>query len=82
MHQKDSPIVSDYESYESELNMKNLNFPIGINQINTFEKQNPSISINVFTFENNEAVPLRITKCIDIRHHIDLLLLQSENNSH
>lgn len=81
IHPLDSPLVSDYEPFEHELNMNDLNYPVTIDQIKKFEKQNHSISVNVFGFEDKHVLPLRITKCQNRAHHIDLLLLQSETES-
>ena len=62
--------------------MKGINYPVSIQQINKFENQNPNISVNIFTFEDGDVIPLRISKQIENTHHIDLLLLHSEENSH
>jgi hypothetical protein len=82
IHPKDSPLVCDYEIYENELNMQGIDYPVSINQINKFESQNPSVSVNVFTYQNKEVLPFRITKQRGREHNINLLLLQSETKSH
>lgn len=82
IHPLDSPLVSDYEPFEHELNMSDMHYPITIDQITKFEKQNPSVSVNVFTFEDKDVLPLRITQCQQRLCHINLLLIQSEDNSH
>ena len=82
LHPSDSPLVSDYEVYENELNMRDINYPVSINRIKKFESSNPSISVNVFACENGEIVPLRITKEKDKFHHLNLLLLKTDTTSH
>jgi len=42
--------VTNYLRYESTLNMTGINYPVETKQIPLFEKQNPSISINVLSF--------------------------------
>lgn len=53
----DSPLVSDYEPFEHELNMSGLKYPMTIDQVTKFEKQNPYISVNVFGFEDKDVFP-------------------------
>jgi len=43
--------VSKYVKYESTLDMTGINYPVQTKQIPLFEKQNPTISINVLSFE-------------------------------
>jgi len=45
--------VSNYVKYESTLDMTGINYPVETKQISLFEKQNPSISINVLSFETD-----------------------------
>lgn len=52
--------VSNYRAYEQELNTDGLSFPTPLHQIEKFERQN-ALSINVFGYEDNEVLPLRIT---------------------
>ena len=44
--------VSKYLKYESTLDMTGINYPVETKQIPLFEKQNPTISINVLSFES------------------------------
>ena len=74
--------LSKYLPYFNSINLSGIKFPTPINQINRFEKNNPSISINVYTFEKNEIIPKHITKCGQRKKHIDLLLLTSNQTSH
>ena len=57
-------------------NWVGLKFPVDLKQIKIFEKNNPSISINVFGFED-EVYPLKISKEKRITN-IDLLLISDE----
>ncbi len=40
------------------------------------------MAVNVFGFEDNDVLPVRITKCRERSYQVNLLLLQSENQSH
>ena len=70
--------VTQYTSYEyTELLMNGLVYPITLSQIPKFEKQNPSLSINVFGFDDI-VFPLHITdKCE--RNHVNLLLMANRD---
>ena len=52
--------VSNYKPYEQELNTDGITFPTPLQQLDRFERLN-NVSINVFGYENNEVLPLRIT---------------------
>lgn len=45
--------VSNYKRYQNELNMKNIDYPVSLQQIERFEKQNNEISINVYSFSHS-----------------------------
>ena len=75
-------LVKHYVPFEQTLNLRNLDFPLSISQIDKFEKQFDTISVNVFTYENKETVPLKITRYIQRLHHVNLLLLKSDSVSH
>ena len=55
-----------------------LLFPVDLKQIDRFEKQNDSLSINVFGYANS-VYPLRISK-FDREKQVDLLLLVSDED--
>ena len=62
------------------LNWNGLKFPVDLKQIKIFENNNPSISINVFGYED-EVYPLKISKDKKI-NNIDLLLISVEEKRH
>jgi len=78
---KHPQLVSHYVRYEKELHMDNIDYPVKISQISKFERQNPSISINVIGFENNEFYPVFITK--EKREtHVNLLSFSNQEQQH
>ena len=54
-------ITKELIEQAKSLNWSGLKFPVDLNQIKIFEKNNPSISINVFGYEE-EVYPLKISK--------------------
>lgn len=75
--------VTNYLKYAHTLDFSGLRYPVDLKQIQTFEIKNPSISINVYFFDNkNEKVrPLRLTKEVKDQHiHLLLLTDMSEDN--
>ena len=48
---------------QAETYFKNISFPVKLRDINKFEKQNPTISINVLGYDDeNKIYPLRISE--------------------
>lgn len=47
-----------YKQYVNELNVGGIEFPMRVNQIAKFERQNTTISVNVFGYEERELFPL------------------------
>ena len=74
--------VEKYTDFEHDLNMSDIAYPVSVSKIDTFERQNLNISVNVFAFDNNEILPLRITKNVERKHHVNLLLLSNKQTSH
>lgn len=85
LHQANSNAqrVSNYVLYENELNFHGLSFPMEICNVKRFEQLNPTISINVYTYdeENKKIAPARLTKNVKI-NHIHLLLIQESADNH
>ena len=73
-------ITKELIEQAKSLNWSGLKFPMDLNQIKFFEKNNPSISINVFGYEE-EGYPLKISKIKKIIN-IDLLLISDEQKQH
>ena len=63
--------------------MKNISFPTPINQLDRFERQNPTIAINVFGWDEDEKKIYyrRPTKSLG-EHQINLLLFSINEQSH
>ena len=54
-------ITGMLERQAEELNWDGITFLVTLNQIGKFEKQNPTISVNVFGYEKT-VYPLRISE--------------------
>ena len=72
-------ITRELKDQSKRLDWSGLNFPVDLKQIKIFEKNNPSISINVFGYEG-EVYPLKIAKIKKIIN-IDLLLISDEKKT-
>ena len=73
-------ITKELIEQAKSLNWNGLKFPVGLKAIKIFETNNPSISINVFGFED-EVYPLKISKEKKI-NNIDLLLISDGEKQH
>ena len=81
---KDPQRVSKYIPYKNELNINNIDFTNGmkITDIDKFENLNNQLAINVFEYLEEEEndyklVPLYISKNIENRRNIDLILYKN-----
>ena len=74
-------IDKDLKKKEDSLNMKGIEYPVTLKAIDKFERQNPTISINVLGYEESVLYPLRVSKCDD-RESVDLLLISDEEKQH
>ena len=72
-------ITKELIEQAKSLNCNGLKFPVDLKQIKIFENNNPSISINVFGYEE-EVYPLKISKDKKIIN-IDLLLISDEKKN-
>ena len=73
--------VSKYEPFHAELSFDDIEFPVKLQDVSKFERQN-LISVNVFGYDpENWIYPLRITKA-KYEKHVDLLQVSNEGNSH
>lgn len=68
-----------YKNLKHNLNFDGIDFPVCIKDIDKFENQNLSISINVYYYDEDKKriCPLRLT-AKSKEHHIQLILLYSE----
>ena len=73
-------IDKDLKKKEDSLNMTGIVYPVQLNAIYKFERQNPTISINVFGHEES-VCPLRVSKCED-REVVNLLLISDDEKRH
>ena len=73
-------ITKELIEQAKSLNWNGLKFPVDLKQIKIFENNNPSISNNVFGYEE-EVYPLKISKEKKIIN-IDLLLISDEKKHH
>lgn len=77
-------ILSDCNSYMPFLknfNFEGLHTPVRLNDLDTFEGNNDSISVNCFGFRGGKVVPLRTTEK-EADKHVDLLLYRGEDKPH
>ena len=61
-----------------ELNWKGISFPMEVDKIDRFEKNNPTISVNVFNLDGS-VQPLRISNA-EGEHNINLLLIEPQSD--
>lgn len=66
------------------LNFIDLNFPMSVNEIKIFEKNNPLISVNVYGLDADRDVIIGTYYHSEEEklHHINLLLLEDISNFH
>ena len=81
-----NPERIDKELMEKEdtLNMKGIEYPVSLKDIDRFEKQNPEISITVLGFnEKDKVYPLHVSEYIyNRKHNIILLLIERDGVKH
>ena len=66
--------------YIENLNYSGITFPVNIKQMNKIEKQN-GINVNVFSYENKQLFPIRISKEKN-KDFLNLLLITENENQH
>ena len=82
VNRKDQPHrVQHYKCYEQELNVSGIEFHMKVKDISKFERQNPTISINLFGYEEKELFPVYITEHKK-EHHVNLLLISNNDTTH
>ena len=81
---KDHPERIDKKLKEKEntLNMEGIEYPVSLKDIGKFEKQNPSIFITVFGYEDKSVYILRNSENTNREHNVILLLIKEEGVNH
>ena len=81
---KDHPERIDKKLKEKEntLNMEGIEYPVSLKDIDKFEKQNPSIFITVFGYEDKSVYVLRHSENTNREHNVILLLIKEEGVNH
>ena len=75
-------VSKELKDQSERLDWSGLKFPVKLNHIVIFEKFNPSISINVFGFEDRVVYPLRLSKRSEREQTINLLLISDGEKQH
>ena len=72
--------VSKYQPLERTLNVQDLKFPLQPKQAAVFEKNNPTISVNIYSLgeENGEICVEYLSREKGRKSHVNLLLLSHE----
>jgi len=66
----------------NSLNLTGFVFPLAVKDVTKFEKQNPSISVNVLcSGDEGGFVPLHASKERDRPHHVNLFLIERADES-
>ena len=74
---KPERIDKELKSKENTLYMEGIEYPVILEDINKFEKQNPSISITVFGYDLH-VYPLKNSDNTDREHKIKLMLIEKD----
>ena len=69
--EKNANRLSNYIKHEQYINMKNIEYPIAINDIKKIEKLNPNLSINVFSYEEKNKNNTYIKNDYDFNFNFD-----------
>ena len=75
-------VDTELREKENTLDMKGIEYPVSLKDLNKFEKQNPSISITVLGYERKSVYPLRNSDCVDRENKIILLLIERDGVKH
>ena len=74
--------LSNYVDYENSLNISGISFPLAVKDVPKFEKQNPTISVNVICLgDQGGFVPLHVSKEQGRPHHVNLFLIEGEDEN-
>ena len=75
-------VDTELREKENTLNMKGIEYPVGLKDLNKFEQQNPCISITVLRYERKSVYPPRNSDCVDRENKIILLLIEEDGVKH
>jgi hypothetical protein len=85
---KNSERMSKYTPHIDKVNWSGLTYPVKLPTIRQFERNNLNLTVNVYKYieptntENEEVVPIYITKHSHRDIHINLLLISNDATSH
>lgn len=80
--QKNANRTTSYPHFSNHLNLQNMTFPVSLHDISTFEKNNNTISVNIYGLRDGKIVgPLYKTRSRK-ENHINMLLLQDGHKFH
>jgi hypothetical protein len=75
--EKHAERISKYRPHLTSIDLMGLKYPVPVHQVARFEKNNPTISINVYALgiDDLEIIPKFVTEFGATEKHVDLLLL-------
>ena len=79
---KNGERISNYSKYIDLFDWTCVSFPTTIDQIEKFEEKHSDLSINVYYYNNDKILPMRLSKSVKVDKHINLLLLEDGEKSH
>ena len=79
---KSERIDKKLKEKENTLNMEGIEYPVGLKDIDKFERQNPSIFITVLGYEGKRVYPLRNSNNTNREHDVILILIEEEGVNH
>jgi len=74
-------VTKELRKQAEELNWNGITFPVTLNEIDKFERNNTALSINVFGHEERFFYPLQISKH-ERKDVVDLLLISNDSTNH
>ena len=77
--EKKPSLCHHYKPFRQQLNVSGIDFPMKVTDIQKFERQNPTLSINVFGYEENDRFPVYISEGKK-EEHVNLLLVLNKDN--
>ena len=75
--------ILQYKEHLNSINIDGLTFPLPITDVKKFEKLNLNISVNVLAYDGKTTIyPIYVTSDTKRQHHVNLLILTENFNSH